>query len=637
MENLQQTAQQTTQQKSAAQVREFLFRRCLPVLLALFAGGVAWYQQEIADLATHAEIAAQLPVFAALNTLTAFCLTLLLYALIGRWSTATTISGVFFLVLAIAGYYTLDLHGTVLMPQDILNLGTAFEVLGSYKITIPFRVVKIVLLFALVLAAAFVQKRLEKPLRAKKITWRQRGARVLVSAGCCAAILYFGYFSPRPVKPANTFTWAWQLSYHKYGYLACTVESTTLLSNCVVEPDGYTDESAQQAAASAAGYTRTAAEVPAGEYPDIVLILSETFYDPALVTDLKTDVPYMSVTQNLPNAIYGHTVSPHVGGGTNATEYEMLTSNSLSLMPAVTPFNWLNLNGANSLVSYLEGMGYSSLAAHPYIKTNYRRDTAWNSLGFDETHFAEDFPTQQTYGARPYQMDSATYQDFESLYENMPSDSPRFAFLVSIQSHGDYAMNDASMDLVHAAADYGEYDSQMDEFLTCMYQSDQAFGELTQYFTRQYEKTGRKVIVAMAGDHAPSFIKDVADAGQDENALQILERSTPCILWANYPLENAGAASAADPLNRMDMCELGPTLVEQAGLPLSPFYQYLLAMKQNTPVFTAANDYMDAAGALQLFGVNAENDAWVQGYFALAYNNIGSRAKQDETLFVPQQ
>lgn len=29
----------------------------------------------------------------------------------------------------------------------------------------------------------------------------------------------------------------------------------------------------------------------------------------------------MQVTKNLPNSIYGHTISPHVGGGTNSSEY----------------------------------------------------------------------------------------------------------------------------------------------------------------------------------------------------------------------------------------------------------------------------------------------------------------------------
>mgnify|MGYP000532585827 CR=1 FL=1 len=70
----------------------------------------------------------------------------------------------------------------------------------------------------------------------------------------------------------------------------------------------------------------------------------------------------------------------------------------------------------------------------------------------------------------------------------MPEDQPRFVFLVSIQSHGDYDMNPPEEDIVHAATDYGEYDSIMDEYLSNIYMTDRAFGELTEYLTEQYEK-----------------------------------------------------------------------------------------------------------------------------------------------------
>ena len=90
----------------------------------------------------------------------------------------------------------------------------------------------------------------------------------------------------------------------------------------------------------------------------------------------------------------------------------------------------------------------------------------------------------------------------------------------------------------------------------------------------------------MAGDHAPSFVAHVADPSfaETDNELLILERSTPFFIWANYPLEHTAAAtSTTDPLNRMDMVMLAPTLLQQAGLPLSDYYEYLLEMKHNTP------------------------------------------------------
>ena len=323
------------------------------------------------------------------------------------------------------------------------------------------------------------------------------------------------------------------------------------------------------------------------------------------------------------------------GGGTNSSEYEMLSSNSLMLMPSITPFNWLNLYGANSIVSYLDELGYASIAAHPVHPTPTTGATArgWRSA-LTRCILRTASPPKNITANRPYQTDSASYRDFAALYEAMPEDQPRFGFLVSIQSHGDYDMNDASLDLVHAATDYGEYDELMDEYLSCMYMTDRAFAELTEYFTEVYEQTGRKVIVAMAGDHAPSFVSHVADKSiAPENDLQLLERSTPYIIWANYPLENAGQTSETDPLNRIDMCTLAPVVAEQAGLPLTPFYRYLLAMREYAPVYTAGNDYMDAAGATREFGEDAALDEWVHGYFALEYNNIGTHARRNQALF----
>ena len=56
------------------------------------------------------------------------------------------------------------------------------------------------------------------------------------------------------------------------------------------------------------------------------------------------------------------------------------------------------------------------------------------------------------------------------------------------------------------------------------------------------------------------------------------------------------------------MCTLAPVVAEQAGLPLTPFYRYLLAMREYAPVYTAGNDYMDAAGATREFGEDAALD-----------------------------
>ena len=603
----------------------------LPLLLALAAAFVGWFQLELSDAVPAACLAAQWPVYAPLNALTALCVTLLLYALTGRWSRATGLSGAVLTVLALVNYYTRDLHGSAVMPEDVLNLSTAAEVMGSYTLQITGTVVAIVLLYLPVLLAAWLQARLCADLP-KRAAPRARAARY---AGCAAgifAILYAGYFAPFAPLPRSDAGWTWQTAYYRHGFLASSVETCRLLGDAVIQPAGY-DEAALPDIAAAAD--RPNAETD--DRPDILLILSESLYDFSLVTDLQADTELMPVISALPNAVRGHTVSANVGGGTNVTEYEMLTSNSPMLVPTVTPFNGLDFSDANSVVGYLKSLGYTTMAAHPYAASNYSRDVVWQQLGFDETHFMQDFPTQETYGARPYQTDSATYRDWQALYEAMPADKPRFSFLVSIQTHGDYTMNDDTQNIVHAAADYGAFDHTMDEYLSCVQMSDAAFGELCEYFTDLYARTGRKVIVAMAGDHAPSFVAHVSDPalGQGDE-LTLLQRSTPFVIWANYPLPHADAAqNPADPLNRMDMVMLTPTLLEQAGLPLSDYYRYLLTLKDTAPVVTGTQDYTLPDGTAAAFGEDAARDALVRGYFDLEYNNIGTRANRVQTIFEP--
>lgn len=603
----------------------------LPLLLALGAAFVGWFQLELSDAVPAAYLAAQWPVYAPLNALIALCVTLLLYALTGRWSRATGLSGAVLTVLALVNYYTRDLHGSAVMPEDVLNLSTAAEVMGSYTLQITGTVVAIVLLYLPVLLAAWLQARLCADLP-KRAAPKARAARY---AGCAAgifAILYAGYFAPFATLPRSDAGWTWQTAYYRHGFLASSVETCRLLGDAVIQPAGYNESALPDIAAAA---ERPSAETD--DRPDILLILSESFYDFSLVTDLQADTELMPVINALPNAVRGHTVSANVGGGTNVTEYEMLTSNSPMLVPTVTPFNGLDFSDANSVVGYLKSLGYTTMAAHPYAASNYNRDVVWQQLGFDETHFMQDFPTQETYGARPYQTDSATYRDWQALYEAMPADKPRFSFLVSIQTHGDYTMNDDTQNLVHAATDYGAFDHTMDEYLSCVQLSDAAFGELCEYFTDLYARTGRKVIVAMAGDHAPSFVAHVSDPalGQGDE-LTLLQRSTPFVIWANYPLPHADAAqNPADPLNRMDMVMLTPTLLEQAGLPLSDYYRYLLTLKDTAPVVTGTQDYTLPDGTAAAFGEDAARDALVRGYFDLEYNNIGTRANRVQAIFEP--
>lgn len=187
--------------------KKFLMQGVLPCLLAVAVGFISRYQLELSDGVTESFLALQWPLYAPLNALTAFCLTLILFAMLGRWWLSTALSGAVFTIIALINYYTRDLHGSALMPQDILNLGTAAEVMGSYTLKITHDVIKIALLFLPILAIAFVQRRICKG-APKRASWPARGVRVAGSALCVFLVMFFGYFGPVTIKPKTTYGWA---------------------------------------------------------------------------------------------------------------------------------------------------------------------------------------------------------------------------------------------------------------------------------------------------------------------------------------------------------------------------------------------------------------------------------------------
>lgn len=91
--------------------KKFLLQGVLPFLLAVAVGFISRYQLELSDGVAESFLQLQWPLYAPLNALTAFCLTLILFALLGKWSRATGISGAVFTVIALINYYTRDLHG----------------------------------------------------------------------------------------------------------------------------------------------------------------------------------------------------------------------------------------------------------------------------------------------------------------------------------------------------------------------------------------------------------------------------------------------------------------------------------------------------------------------------------------------
>ncbi len=547
--------------------------------------------------------------YTPVNILTVFSLTAVLYTVLRRWRAASIITGTACALLGIVNYYTLIYRNQPVSTQDIHNIGTSLDVLGSYKFGISFWVLLIILLFG---ANIYVNVLLG---RAEKQRKRNIAEAVLHSVGLivlCGAFLFLMYFGKNPIKPRNTFVWSWEETYYKYGFAASSIEVGQNSMNPVKMPDGYSDEAVAEAA-------KSVEPTADGDTPDIILILNETFYDLRDIADIETDKEFMPFIDRNTDLIKGRAVVAGTGGGTNKSEYELLTSNSIQLMPGITPFNYLDFGGANSIVGFLEKQGYTTFGAHCANSLNYSRGKVYPQLGFDKILFKDDFENAESYGKRWYATDDSVYRKMLEEYEKM-SDSPRFMYMLTIQNHGGWDLNAESEDTVHVLGDFGEYNDDINEYLSCIKKSDEAFEALTEYFAAK----DRPVIICMVGDHCPSFAEALAEGSGIERTMKL--RSTPYVIWSNYAVENAFPSEVSMPF-------IVPCLLKTAGCGMSAYYEYMTELAKTVHVLTAFNVYKTEDGTIYKYSDESEYKNAVDGYFNMEYNNTGSKAKRDDEIF----
>ena len=536
---------------------------------------------------------------------------LLVSLAVRRWSHALLVCSVLTTVWSIANYYVIEFHGSPLFFSEFVNFKTAAAVAGSYRYRITKVVLNLLLMFSAEILAVWLLRMLEKksPEHACSRRWI-RLALLLADAG----VVYATLLGPAAVKPRNSMAWTWVQSAQQYGYVNCIVEDLDRSRNMLIQPEGYSPDRIRWEAGD---------ENRAGQpYPDVILILNETFCDLEQILDVQADADVFSPFYGLDGGVTGLAVAPGVGGGTNDSEFELLTSNSMYLLNRSAPFNYLHLDqtGGN-LVNNLEALGYSTCAMHCGDKANYSRHRAYPEIGFDRIFLGGDaFSYRDEYGNRPW-LDADNYRDLIDHYE-AAGDAPRFFYLLTFQNHGGWEQNEPDFDTVHTARDFGTLSDDISEYLTSVRMSVQAFVELTEYFSN----VDRPVIVCMVGDHAPSFIRELPDDGSlPPERVKIAQRSVPYIIWANYAVQLPAYPDYAD------MTDLVPMVMQAAGLPLTPYYEMLLALHESVPVRLPTGVWMDRNGTTGSYPGEGPYDDLLTQYYYMEYNALkGGRAYRTE-------
>ena len=546
-----------------------------------------------------------------LNTLVIATVNLLLRLLFRRWETVLTITSVVFLLWSVANYYVSEYHGNPLFISEFMSIRAAADVMGGYHYEITNAVIGLLLVFAVELIMIVL---LRFPLR-KYDASPARGRWVSLALFIVsAAAVYLCLLSPISSKPKSTMGLSWYVGVKDYGFISCTIEDATKLLQKYQKPDGY-----EPSAISVSGDTLPARTE---DYPDVILILNETFFDLNHYTDVLDEDLFLPLRESACLCM-GYAAAPGIGG-TNNAEYELLTSNSSKLLAFSAPFSFLQLDKTKeNVICQFNQLGYETYGMHCCNGVNYSRNTAYPTMGFQHVLLGkESFPRYTVYGNRPW-LDADNFLDLIDYYE-AAGDAPRFMYMLTFQNHGGYEQNPPEYDTVHTNLDYGDLTDDVDEFLTSVSKSVDAFSVLTEYFSQ----VDRNVIVCMVGDHAPSFISDLPAMTDitDEEA-QIVKRLTPYIIWANYDVELPAYTEY------VSMVDLVPMVLKTAGLPLTVYYQYILGMHEELPVRLYNGLYMDRAGNIGTYEESSPYYDMMTQYYYMEYNALEAGNDYRKDLF----
>lgn len=561
----------------------------------------------------------------AWNLLIAASICLVCYFLLGRMWLAGIVSGVLMTLLSVVNFFTLLFRGTPVCPADIFSAGTAAEVAGGYEITFTPAVAVILAVFLAQLAISLVFYRTEQRPASRKAAWAIR------FAALAAAFVWFWIGSLPEVTAGvglRLVDWSWSESYYPNGYLCTTLLRVNSLF--YQKPPGYSDAKVTQFLDEMSAEPGERAS--SGELPNIILIVNESWFDWSQVTDFTTSAPVTPFLDGLDNCVRGYAVNPVVG--TAASEYEILTSNSMGLFPSNNPFTQMNLKNSSSIARYLGELGYTSSAFHPCPATNYNRNTAYPALGFDNVYFG-DSPELDAVDVMNIHIGFSDLSCFEvlcHLYEEQQSDQPQFLYNLTFQNHGGYQIADFNGGWwktdperrIYVTSGFENVRSEAEEYFTSLTYTDEAFQYLVEYF----EAVDDPTVICMVGDHQSYFSESTPD-GHTGYESTMYQRGTPFVIWANFPIEE-------EEVGYIGMPQLVPLLLQTAGVELSPYYQSITELYEEVPVL-ASVFYRTSDGEFHSYDLSdaAEIPGTLQRYLYFEYNNVATHTRKDSRLLTP--
>ncbi|WP_232823664.1 LTA synthase family protein [Dyella sp. C9] len=424
---------------------------------------------------------------------------------------------------------------TPLMPADFRMLGQlrrgGFKLLGSYLPASPWPYLALLAAIAIIASAW----RLEPTLFAR----RTRGKRLL------AGVAVFGLIGTLIAgMPGWMKLYGGRHLWLEPWSASATAEHSGLVSSLMMfhlqqnharqKPDPAAAQQLIERANAALRERLLPASAVQGEAPDIVVIQSESFFDPSIMRGYQG----VDLTPNLHRlAAQGESGPLHVptyGGGTIRTEFEVLTGLSLRYFNDLQfPYLQMNHKVVPSLVRTLRAHGYETIALHGNDPGFWNRNTAFRAIGFDRFVSRSAFPANAPMDGQ-YMADRAMTDEIMAQLKN--AGPPQFVFAISIEAHGPYDIppaDSAARDAIPVPVGVtGKNKLELQNYLYHMQHADQELGRLAELLAHRERPT----LLLFYGDHLPALTDTYLTTGFVDGKDMLSQAGTWLLVDPRNPL-----------------------------------------------------------------------------------------------------
>lgn len=479
------------------------------------------------------------PLVFAYNTAFIFTTMLIVYLFHRRFFWRVVVS-VFWLFLGAVNGILLMNRVTPFTGPDLHILGDGIEMMEKYLpawgVVVGCIVIGAVLLGLLILF-------IKGPKYKEKIRYRYVVPLIIVG------VLAFGGVTQLALEKRVLSNYFGNIAfaYEDYGYPYCLV--TTIFNTGIGCPRDYSDEEVKRIQKT----EENLPETKEGDYPNILFLQLESFFDPTLVKYLEiSEDPIPTFRKLMEEYSSGYFKVPSVGAGTANTEFECITGMSLHYFgPGEYPYkSILTETTCESAPYILKELGYSTHAVHNHEANFYGRRTIFPNLGFDTFTSEEYMPEENLTNPLGWVKDSILTDEIMKCLES--TEEPDYVYTISVQGHGDYPEEPLieEPEITVSGASTEESNNQWEYYVNQIHEMDEFVRQLTETLADYPED----VILVMYGDHLPTMGLTVEDL---ENKYLF---QTEYVIWDNMGLakkdENlASYQIAAEVLDRVGIHE----------------------------------------------------------------------------------